>query len=386
MESGGIRKMLVSVQFDHVVSGPGTFTKLIYDHILYNKLRDWVFVSEDIQMPNNQATFKVRFPTLIRPLWKLRFIKGLFYYRTVRAVLKRHSCSTVYFNTSPVVSFYCALFGGIAADQAYFISDYNHMSMEGNEQAENRNIVGCLKKRLFLEMEKYTLRKAKSVVVNSSYLGKLVENQYGIREDKVALLYKGVDLSQFKPTVRSWSLNEPTKVLFVKSDYITGGLDILLSALGRVSYPVRLTVVGPGPKHYADITELARREGYKGELNFGGRLAREEMVHEFAKHHILCVPSRREALGVVFLEGLASGMPVIGTEVGGIPEVLDGGRAGWLVTPEDAAELAKIIELVVTDERSRREKVNHGMKWVKAFSIQSTISNFLSLDQEGQAA
>ena len=67
----------------------------------------------------------------------------------------------------------------------------------------------------------------------------------------------------------------------------------------------------------------------------------------------ITVPSRAEALGVAFMEALASGTPAIGSNVGGIPEVLDQGRAGWLVDAKHALSIRAAIVEAVTNANVR---------------------------------
>jgi glycosyltransferase involved in cell wall biosynthesis len=103
------------------------------------------------------------------------------------------------------------------------------------------------------------------------------------------------------------------------------------------------------------------------------------MLEQFAANDLLCIPSRSEALGIAFMEALAAGLPAIGTNVGGIPEVLDDGRAGWLATPYDIDDIARQIRSVCEDAALRERKRRHGLDHVQRFSTDAMVVRFNEL-------
>jgi glycosyltransferase involved in cell wall biosynthesis len=125
------------------------------------------------------------------------------------------------------------------------------------------------------------------------------------------------------------------------------GLDILVEACARVPEPIALRVVGWGPLQ----TELERRALELGvQAEFVGRV--EDGRREISGFDAFVLPSRGENLPVSILEAMALAVPVIASRVGGVPELLDNGRAGLLVPPEDPAALAEAItELVRNPDR-----------------------------------
>jgi colanic acid/amylovoran biosynthesis glycosyltransferase len=94
---------------------------------------------------------------------------------------------------------------------------------------------------------------------------------------------------------------------------------------------------------------------------------------------IFCVPSRREALGVANIEALNSGISVITTNVGGVPEVMDYGRNGWLVNPEAPHELAAAIQECIEDCVKRQALSSNGLTFIRKFSKENMIDNFIRL-------
>lgn len=121
------------------------------------------------------------------------------------------------------------------------------------------------------------------------------------------------------------------------------GFDVLVDAVSLMvsaGAQVELVVVGDGPEGPA----LAQRAGALGaRVRWAGPLPRAELDAELDAAHALVVPSRREGLGLVALEALARGRPVVAARVGGLPEVVADGADGILVPPGDPAALAEAL-------------------------------------------
>ncbi len=95
-----------------------------------------------------------------------------------------------------------------------------------------------------------------------------------------------------------------------------------------------------------------------------------------------CPPSCKgdtEGLGVVLLEALRFGVPVVASDVGGIPDIVIGGETGWLVPPGDAAALASAIEEVLDAPEEARRRVERGVERVeRRFSLPSVVRDLIA--------
>lgn len=89
-------------------------------------------------------------------------------------------------------------------------------------------------------------------------------------------------------------------------------------------------------------------------MRFLGRLTGPLLANEYAEAQIFCALSRSEALGNVFLEAQAAGCAVIGTTVGGIPDIVKHGETGLLVPPDDPAATADALRTLLKDNTLRR--------------------------------
>ena len=194
------------------------------------------------------------------------------------------------------------------------------------------------------------LLQANSVVAVSEGLRSRVL-ELGISPDRAIVQHNGVDGECFQirdshAARRTLGLPIHERVItFVGNLVHEKGPDVLLEAVGRLHASgvsdLRVLFVGEGH----DKDELLARAGALGigkRVNFLGRLTAAEVAVSMAAADVQCLPSRREGCPNVVLEALASGRPVIGSAIGGVPELLSE-RNGILVPPDDPDALAAAI-------------------------------------------
>jgi glycosyltransferase involved in cell wall biosynthesis len=125
------------------------------------------------------------------------------------------------------------------------------------------------------------------------------------------------------------------------------GHDVLLAALAELGErPWRLLCVGTltrDPEYAGQLARRAEESGIGDRISFAGPLTGDRLAEAYAAADVLVLASRGESYGMVVTEALARGLPVIATEVGGVPEALgqvEGCRPGILVPPDDLSALA----------------------------------------------
>lgn len=142
---------------------------------------------------------------------------------------------------------------------------------------------------------------------------------------------------------------EPPFVLYVGRLAEEKGVDVL----ARAAFDLPLVVVGDGP----------RRELFPAALGF---LPPTEVHRWYDRAAVVVLPSRREGLGNVLLEAMAHGRAVVGSDVGGIPSVVEHGRTGLLVPPDDPSALRGALELLLGDAELRERLGREGRAMVSA--------------------
>jgi glycosyltransferase involved in cell wall biosynthesis len=200
---------------------------------------------------------------------------------------------------------------------------------------------------------------------------------------RVVLRPHGVDLERFRPRSGSGS-----GVLSVGNLDPAKGFDVAveaLAALRREGRNVSWRVVGSGPERKR-LARLARRLGVSEAFELAGRLEGEGLVRAYAAAAVFAAPSRilpnggRDGLPNVVLEAMAVGVPVVASAVAALPEIVEDGRTGLLVPPEDPRALARAVARLLDDRalgerlaRQARERVE------RDFDLKRTSFGFASL-------
>jgi len=214
----------------------------------------------------------------------------------------------------------------------------------------------------------------------------------GLREDSVRVIYNGVDTAIFRPAAPD-ERDSQRRALAIPSDAVVlmavgslkaiKGVDVLLDAFAPIvkSEPrARLVIVGDGPDRAA-LEARARELNIAGQVTF---LGLRDDVHALLRiADALVLASRTEALPTVILEAMASGLPVVASNVGGVPEMVEPDRSGLLVAPENAAALSDALRCVVASEEVRRRLGERGRAIVQErFRIETMCENRMSYFEE----
>jgi glycosyltransferase involved in cell wall biosynthesis len=167
-------------------------------------------------------------------------------------------------------------------------------------------------------------------------------------------------------------------LLFVGRLVQRKGVEYLVEALARVreARPAELTIVGEG-EWKGRIQEVARRAGVERFVRFEGYVSDKDLRAYYEACDIFVLPAvidskgDTEGLGVVLIEAMGFARPVIGSDVGGITDIIQPGETGWLVRPADPAALAETILRVADDPEQAREVARAGRAFVEtSFSIE----------------
>jgi len=118
------------------------------------------------------------------------------------------------------------------------------------------------------------------------------------------------------------------------------------------------------------MKELCRAEGVEHVFHFWGWKSGLDLLKLYSQADVFAMPSLVEAFGVVFLEAMACGIPVVGTYVGGIPEIVKDGYNGLLVSPGDHLQLSQAIIRLLQDKGLRSHLAKGGIETAYQFSVQ----------------
>lgn len=201
--------------------------------------------------------------------------------------------------------------------------------------------------------ERQLVREAEGIIVPvKSEKGHLL-TLYGAFAEKVATIACGVNLDRFQPRPRSLARQrlgldiQDEVVLYVGRFAPIKGVEALLDATARVAARrsrLRLLLVGgDGPESASDRALAARAAtlGIEGRIDFRGQIEPRQLADYYAAADFLALPSHYESFGLVVLEAMACGTPVLATPVGIAPAIIVEGLNGTLVEGPDAEAVAR---------------------------------------------
>jgi glycosyltransferase involved in cell wall biosynthesis len=204
--------------------------------------------------------------------------------------------------------------------------------------------------------------------------------------DKLVVVHCGVDVDAFQPPAEHESGGGSAEILTVGRVVPVKGQSLLVEAVAelcRRGVDARLTVVGDGPQ-LADLRSRAAGLGVADRVELAGSVGQHEIAGRYARADVFALPSFAEGLPVVLVEAMASGLPVVASRITGVPELVDEGIAGWLVTPGRADELTDALERVLRDPPERRRAMGLAgrEKVVAEFDIERTARALLDVFEE----
>lgn len=286
------------------------------------------------------------------------------------AAARRNRAKVIYFMTSDYLGFYekstlalcCRLFGvqTVLHPVGSFVSFY-------------REAAGCRWVIRFL------LRRQSAIVVVQrqvqSYIAQLAP------QTPVWLIPNPVDCSQFAPGSFSRPSDGIVRILFIGTLTTKKGVLDLLDAVRLNRAELRralVTIVGEGELH-AECQRRIAAFGLDTVVEMKGFVDEMAKVRFLATSDIFCLPSHSEGTPISVLEAMAAGMPIVATNVGGIPWVVQHGREGWLAVPGDVAGIGRLLVHLVRHEAVRRMMGRNALRRVQEqFNINTVADQFIS--------
>jgi glycosyltransferase involved in cell wall biosynthesis len=296
------------------------------------KKKEQMEIVDGIKIYRLPIWFKIS-NTPINPLWYFR----------IRNIIKEERPDIV--NAHSPVPFFADV-AALAVSSVPFVLTYHSGTMK--------------KKKFLLDVfitfyEKFilahTISKANIIICSSSFVRNSMMSPY---LKKTLVIYPGVNTDIFKPKASNKFQNNT--VLFIcryANMHRMKGLDYLFEAMAMVPY--------------ANLKIIGEVGGIKGNnVIYLGVKTGKDLVREIQNSSVLVLPSlaHMESFGMVLLEAMACKIPVIGTDIGGISEVINNEIDGFLVPPESSIELANAINNILTNKKLARDMGEAGYKKV----------------------
>jgi phosphatidylinositol alpha-mannosyltransferase len=191
------------------------------------------------------------------------------------------------------------------------------------------------------------------------------------------LVFNGIEIDRI--TKVEPAKKEQRTVFFVGRHEPRKGLDVLLAALAELPRDIKLWIAGDGP----DTQLLQARVAGDPRVEWLGRISEDDKIARLRAADVFCAPSLRgESFGIVLLEAMAAGTPVVASDLPGYANVARAGRDALLVPPGDAAALAAAIRNVLVDDDLADRLVTSGGARAESFSMDRLASRYLDFYAE----
>ncbi len=227
------------------------------------------------------------------------------------------------------------------------------LSVAGLRQAGlRRNAALCWRR----QRERKAVHTADVTVCNSVATYESVVAAYRLDRARAKMIYKAVPLQPFREPLnlkREVPIRGRRRIVFVGTNWQAKGLDVLVNAAAVLqsrrpsAYEVMVYGQPVASRQMDRIAAQIKRLRLESVVQLRGHIGRHALPQVLADAAVFVLPSRSEALGVAAIEALATGVPVVASRVGGLPEVVDDPICGSLFAVGDAQQLAESIERTI---------------------------------------
>ena len=231
-----------------------------------------------------------------------------------------------------------SLFDASVPGVPHFVyTDHTHLENLNYEGFDPANLYSAN----WIDCERTVYRNAAMVFTRSSNVSASLVSQYFCDPGQLACVYAGSNAEVPDKVQRDPGRYARKNILFAGVDWQRKGGPTLLAAFARVlmRHPdASLTIVGCSP----DVGDMPR-------CRVVGRVPLDQMPRHFAAASIFCLPTQIEPFGIVFVEAMWQQLPVVATNVGAVPDMVENGANGYLVAPGDAKQLADRLNELLDD-------------------------------------
>lgn len=244
---------------------------------------------------------------------------------------------------------------------------------------KNLNLIGRFTYFYFNSIQKFLYRIAFKNVDIFITPSKYLQNIAKADVSPIIHLPYFIELRKFYELTNNYNL------LFVGRLERIKGVEFLIQAASSIvkAFPqTTLTIVGDG-REKTYLLNLTKKLQLEKHVQFLGWIGNKELDAYYKKASIIVVPTvSSEAFGLVILEAMRVGRPVIGTNVGGIPEIIDDGVNGYLVEPENPEQIAEKVMKLFSEEKLLKELGRNARKKAEAFSIEKHVDHLGKIYEE----
>ena len=251
-------------------------------------------------------------------------------------------------------------------------------------------IVAGLASKVAEEVVRRYMRQCTHIVAPTPAIRDLILREYSI-DSPVSVVPSPVDLERYKEKDskrirQEFGLDKYELLLYIGRVAKEKGLDLLVNAFARVIAErpqARLLLVGGGPYRRA-LESLVKRHGLTGKVIFTSAVPHGEIPDYAAAADLFVFTSLTDTQGLVLVEAMAAGVPVVAVEAPGPIDILAGG--GGLLVPADEDAFVKAVLTLISDEARRKEMGQEALRLAQPYAISESTKKMLAVYEEASLA
>jgi len=252
------------------------------------------------------------------------------------------------------------------------------------------DILGFESSKVLNYLFKYCISRANSYTVVSSEMAKVASRFISASDQsKLKIISMGIPYKEFSSVKTNFSKNNFTAVFIGRLSEMKGTKYLLeaISILQDRNRRIKCKIIGSGPEEKS-LKELSKKLQITNLIDFTGFIPHAKLPNELEGSSVFIGPSittksgYKEGFGLVFVEAMAAGIPVIATRSGGITDTVKHLKTGLLVEEKDPEGIANFVEKIIDDSELREKIVNGGREMAKQYSWQSIANKYSDLYEQ----
>lgn len=240
---------------------------------------------------------------------------------------------------------------------------------------------------------KYTLNSAKAITAISKFVAEECFRK-GIPKDKVKVIENGIDLERYTPVnydkfeEKFHLRKEDVVILSISRVVWYKGFEYAIEAIHKVAKtinkPIKYVIVGPHEEenYYLKLKKQVERLGLEDYIKFTGILSDDMKLQALSRADIFLAPSLHEGFGLVILEAMALGKPIIASNCEGFQCILKNMETGILTKPANSEEISKAILLLLNDSALREKLSRNALSVIKKYDWRERVDAYEQLYEQ----
>lgn len=224
------------------------------------------------------------------------------------------------------------------------------------------------------KIQRFVVGRADAIITPSIYFKKVV-SRWVKNPDKIYVIYNGIELEKLKTFVAD---RKKDKIIFSIGRLVPWkGFDVLIELMPDLP-DWRLVIVGDGPDK-KKLEKLINRLNLRKGVDLAGSMPRGKLLKYLDKAKVLVLNTSFESFSFQIVEAMNLGVPVVATNIGNLSEIINNGKEGILVEPNNKSQIIEAIKKIENDECFRKTIIDNARKKSQRFSLGNMINNLEKL-------